>query len=240
MKNKKLLTKLLAAVLASALCIPVLFSSAIDVQASVSGNVPNPNVSGNVPGSTSNTDSKTANTTDNSSSVGTSVMQEIGKITIYSGGKTLRSTVGGVLISKSVSGFSASTPKLDLAAAAGISADEIKSGTNISFYICDCRDQKAKTALNDAAAISGKKVAAIINADLYSITKKGKVTAIRSTSSPVTMTFGLTGAVTKAGTPVSIMCIDENGKPVFFEDTDTDQKTVTIDANLFGKYAVVY
>ena len=78
-----------------------------------------------------------------------------------------------------------------------------------------------------------------ITADMYTITKAGVVTKIRNAAAPVTMTFGLPGSLAKTGNSYSVMCLNSDGKSVVFEDADTNNATLTINATAFGTYAVV-
>ena len=39
---------------------------------------------------------------------------------------------------------------------------------------------------------------------------------------------------------VGITVADRNGNPVIFSDTDKDDKTITINADVFGTYMIVY
>lgn len=223
--KKATLNKVLASALAVAICVPMLLANPIAANA-VSGNT----VSGN-----------SASSSASSSSSGSSSEEAatVSKDTVTIGGKAVKSTVGGIFTASAVNGTVVTTPAASVAAAAGLSQADIDAGTNVRFYVCDSINKEAKAALKSVAEAAGKNVAAYINVDLYTITKKGVVTAIRSTSEPVTMVFGLPSRISKAGN-VSVMCIDTNGKAVVMEDKDTDPKTLTIDTNVFGVYAIVY
>lgn len=157
-----------------------------------------------------------------------------------SGGRQLQSTIEGNYILKSMSGVAITTPKMNVAAAAGLSEADIAKGTNVKFYVCDSRNREMKTALREIASASGKKVVAYIQADLYTITKQGVISNVRSTSTPIEMVFGVPESLARTEKDYSIICIDENGKVVTFEDLDTNSATITINANVFGVYAIVY
>ncbi len=226
--KKATLNKLLASALAVALCIPVLLANPMNVNASVSGNTP---VSGNVPSTSAST---------SEGSVSSSAVSLASHNTVIIGGKSVKSTVGGIFIATAVNGVAVTSPVASVNAAIGLTQADVDAGTNARFFICNSADKEMRAALQSAAAAAGKTVGAYLNIDLYTITKKGTVTAIRNTAEPITMTFGLPGRIANAGSSVSVICIDKDGKSVVMEDTDTDPKTLTVNTNVFGVYAIVY
>lgn len=226
--KKATLNKLLASALAVALCVPVLLANPMTVNASVSGNTP---VSGNVPSTSAST---------SEGSVSSSAVSLASHNTVIIGGKSVKSTVGGIFIATAVNGVAVTSPVASVNAAIGLTQADVDAGTNARFFICNSANKEMKAALQSAAAAAGKTVGAYLNIDLYTITKKGTVTAIRNTAEPITMTFGLPGRIANAGSSVSVICIDKDGKSVVMEDTDTDPKTLTINTNVFGVYAIVY
>lgn len=230
--KKATLNKLFASALAVALCVPVLLANPITVNASVSSNTP---VSGNTPSEDSSGSSGSSNTGFADGAVSLAFNN-----TVIIGGKSVKSTVGGIFMATAVNGVAVTSPVASVNAAIGLSQADVDAGTNARFYICNSSNKEMKAALQSAAAATGKTVGAYINVDLYTITKKGTVTAIRNTAEPITMTFGLPGRIANAGNSVSVICIDQDGKPVVMEDTDTDPKTLTINTNVFGVYAIVY
>lgn len=230
--KKATLNKLFASALAVALCVPVLLANPITVNASVSSNTP---VSGNTPSEDSSGSSGSSNTGFADGAVSLAFNN-----TVIIGGKSVKSTVGGIFMATAVNGVAVTSPVASVNAAIGLSQADVDAGTNARFYICNSSNKEMKAALQSAAAATGKTVGAYINVDLYTITKKGTVTAIRNTEEPITMTFGLPGRIANAGNSVSVICIDQNGKSVVMEDTDTDPKTLTINTNVFGVYAIVY
>ncbi|NBI89545.1 hypothetical protein D3Z45_02845 [Lachnospiraceae bacterium] len=193
-----------------------------------------PSVSGNVPSSDSSSSSK-------SSSSSTPEVNEnaMDKVQV-AGGKTVTSTVGGIFLAKSVRGVASITPKADVAKAAGLSDEDIANGTNIRFYVYDSQNKNTKAALKEAAEASGKTVAAYVDVDMYSITSRGVVNYVSNTSTPVSMVFGVPASLVNAGHNFSVICIGKDGKAVTFEDMDADKLTITINANVFGAYAIVY
>lgn len=226
--KKATLNKLLASALAVALCVPVLLANPMTVNASVSGNTP---VSGNVPSTSAST---------SEGSVSSSAVSLASHNTVIIGGKSVKSTVGGIFIATAVNGVAVTSPVASVNAAIGLTQADVDAGTNARFFICNSANKEMKAALQSAAAAAGKTVGAYLNVDLYTITKKGTVTAIRNTAEPITMTFGLPGRIANAGSSVSVICIDKDGKSVVMEDTDTDPKTLTVNTNVFGVYAIVY
>lgn len=156
------------------------------------------------------------------------------------GGKVITSTVGGVYTATSVPGTAVTSPKAAVAAAAGLSEADIKAGTNVSFYVCNTRDKAAKDSLKGAADALNKKVGAYLNFDLYTISSKGKVTAVRNTAEPVNIVIGIPAHLAKSGQPFSIVCMTPEGEVIVMEDTDDNPNTITINTKVFGTYALVY
>ena len=76
--------------------------------------------------------------------------------------------------------------------------------------------------------------------DLYTITKKGVVTKVTSSTEPVSITFALPARLAKTNNSFSIIAIDQDGKAVVMDDVDTDPKTITINTKVFGAYSIVY
>lgn len=228
--KKATLNKVFASALAVALCVPMLVVNPMTVNA-VSGNT--------VSGNTSSSESSASSSSSSSSSSNSGSVTVGSNATVVIAGRNVTTTVGGVFVATAVNGAAITTPYASVASAAGLSQADIDAGTNVRFYICNSTNKAMKDALKSAAEATGKNVAAYINVDLYTITKKGAVTAIRNATAPVTMTFGLPGRI--AGSNASIMCVDSTtGKAVVMEDTDTDPRTITVDATVFGVYAIVY
>lgn len=195
---------------------------------SVSGNVPQRQPQGQTP------------STDNNDGEQVPAIQETPSDVVQgSNGKQLISTVGGVYTVKSVNGVAVTTPKNEVALAAGASEEDIKNGDNVRFYVCEGYDAGAKNELKSAAEKSGKKIMSIINMDLYRINKQGKVAYIRNTTAPVSMVIGVPASMQNAGHTFSVICM-VNGQPVVMEDMDSDPMTITINTNTFGSYAIVY
>lgn len=229
MKNSTI-NKLIAGVGAVALCVPMLMVNPVAANAAVSSNVP---VSGNVASSVSGNGSSA------SEENGTSEVIEPGNVVLSIAGR-IKSKVDGIYTARTVKGVAITSTAAEVAEAAGLTDADVAAGTKVKAYVCDSRDKEAKKALAAYAAENGKTVVATINVDLYSITKKGVVTAVKTTAKPVSLTIGLPGRVAKEGNSFSIIAIDENGKVVVMNDVDADAATLTVNASSFGVYAIVY
>ncbi|TCL58891.1 hypothetical protein EDD76_10561 [Kineothrix alysoides] len=149
-------------------------------------------------------------------------------------GSLVTSTIHGVYIAKAVDGTAITTPQNDVKNALGIAGES----TNVSAYFCDSTNKEVNEALKTLAGAQSKTVAACFHADIYSITAQGTVASIKDSKEPVTMVFGTPKHL--QGKTLSILCRDTSGNAVIFEDMDSDPNTVTISANVFGIYALVY
>ncbi len=224
--KKATLTKLFAAVLAVALCIPAAITAAPIAANAVSGN----SVSGNTAsGSESSGSSESAPAAVTASTN-----------TIVTGNGRVTSSIGGIHTATAVSATVVSTPKANLASAIGLSEADLQAGTNIRSYICDNRDKASKAALQSAAEAAGKTVAGYVNMDLYTITKKGVVSKVTASTEPVTITFALPARLAKTNANFSVLAIDADGKAVIMDDVDTDSRTLTFNTKVFGAFTIVY
>lgn len=149
-------------------------------------------------------------------------------------GSSVTSTIHGVYMAKVIDGTAITTLQADVKHALGI-ADE---STNVSAYFCDSTKKEVNEALKVLADAQSKTVAAYFHADMYSITTQGTIASIKDAKEPITMVFGTPKNL--QGKTVSILCRDANGNAVVFEDMDSDPNTITISANVFGIYALVY
>lgn len=191
-------------------------------------------------GDSSNSGSSSSSSSSSSgSSAAESIAAATASMAIPTGNRAGASTIGGINVATSMNSFAVTTPAASVAASVGLSEADVAAGTNVRFYICNSLDREMKDALKSAAEASGKKVVSYITADMYTITKAGVVTKIRNAAAPVTMTFGLPGSLAKTGNSYSVMCLNSDGKSVVFEDADTNNATLTINATAFGTYAVV-
>ena len=218
--KRKTVSKFLAAALSAALCVPILLAEPISASArTVSGDT----VSGGTVSESSEASAPAAVTNN-----------------VFIGGRHVTSTIGGIYTATTINGAVITTPKENLAASIGLSEADIAAGTNIRSYICDIHDKASKAALQSAAEAAGKTVAGYVSMDLYTITKKGVVTKVTSSSEPVSITLALPGRLAKTNNSFSIIAIDQDGKTVIMDDVDTDPKTITFNTKVFGAYSIVY
>ena len=221
--KKATLSKLFAAVLAVALCIPAAITAAPIAANAVSGN----SVSGNTASGGESSESAPAAVTASTN-------------TIVTGNGRVTSSIGGIHTATAVSATVVSTPKANLASAIGLSEADLQAGTNIRSYICDNRDKASKAALQSAAEAAGKTVAGYVNMDLYTITKKGVVSKVTASTEPVTVTFALPARLAKTNANFSVLAIGADGKAVIMNDVDTDPRTLTFNTKVFGAFTIVY
>ena len=219
--KKATLSKLFAAVLAVALCIPAAITAAPIAANAVSGNTAS---GGESSGSSESAPAAVTASTN----------------TIVTGNGRVTSSIGGIHTATAVSATVVSTPKANLASAIGLSEADLQAGTNIRSYICDNRDKASKAALQSAAEAAGKTVAGYVNMDLYTITKKGVVSKVTASTEPVTVTFALPARLAKTNANFSVLAIDADGKAVIMDDVDTDSKTLTFNTKVFGAFTIVY
>lgn len=156
------------------------------------------------------------------------------------GGEKAVSSIGGVYNVESVEGVAVVTQKKDVYSAVGLSNEEVKAGTNVVLYMSDCLNKKTNQALNDVAVAANKKVVAYLTADMYTITKKGVISKVRQTGAPVELLIGVPQSARSANRQFSVVCIDPSKNVVTYNDMDTNPNTITVRANVFGNYAVVY
>lgn len=198
--------------------------------------------SGNTSEAGSNEESEN-NTEDSGSSENTdnSVQEEVSTNTvILSGGATISSTVSGVYTAKTVGGTALTTDKSEISSAAGLSEQDIKDGTNVAFYICDNHNAKAQEVINSAASSIGRKAAAYLTADMYTISSKGTINKIKTTTTPLTLVIGVPESLQNSSHNFSAVFIDAAGTIVTYEDIDTDPYTITIQTSTFGDFAIIY
>lgn len=156
------------------------------------------------------------------------------------GGEKAVSSIGGVYNVESVEGVAVVTQKKDVYSAVGLSNEEVKAGTNVVLYMSDCLNKKTYQEVNDVAVAANKKVAANLTADMYTITKKGVINKVRETGAPVELLIGVPQSARSANRQFSVVCIDPSKNVVTYNDMDTNPDTITVRANVFGNYAVVY
>lgn len=159
--------------------------------------------------------------------------QQIAEIVTTTGKKVI-SSVSSVIAVTTVKGAAVATPKQSVNEAVGI----YDSNANASFFVCNNKNAKKFEQMGEQAQKSGKTLYNIFNSDLYTITKKGIIEKVHATEKPITLMFGLPSALQNKKVSV-IAYNNKTGEYVEFEDTDNDPKTITIDATVFGVYALV-
>ena len=85
---------------------------------------------------------------------GESVVTVVNNKVQLSGGKAVKSNVGGVFSATAVKGVAITTPAADIANAVG-AAD-----ANVRAYVCNNNNKESKAALQNAATAAGKTVEA--------------------------------------------------------------------------------
>lgn len=120
-------------------------------------------------------------------------------------------------------------------AAAGITKEEGK----VKFYVCNNRDQAARAALEETAALNGKQALTTFNLDLYAISMAGQVNKIYNTNSKVRVIIGIPNKYKNVNGPYAVGIIGRDGTFHVFEDLDNDSNTITIETNQFGIMALM-
>ena len=145
----------------------------------------------------------------------------------------------GIYQSGTVAGVVINGDMNTIQAAVGLTQQEVADGVKLKYYICDTLDKVMKTSLREQATAAGYRVGTVINIDLYRL-HKGQVDALRYIPGTVEMKIGVPSYLYRAGRQFSLMAIDSEGKVIILNDIDTDDKTITVNANYFGIYAVVF
>lgn len=183
---------------------------------------------------TTNQNESIGDTGSESNNQNETVVEEVKTVSVTSGGKVFTSAVSSIYATTEVNGAVVTTPKQSVNEAVGINEDN----ANVSFFVCNNKNAKKFEQMGEQAQKSGKTLYNIFNSDLYTITKKGGIEKVHSTEKPVTLMFGLPS--TLQNKKVSIIAYNnKTGEYVEFEDIDNDPKTITIDATVFGVYALV-
>lgn len=149
-------------------------------------------------------------------------------------GKKVTSSLTSTVVTNVVNGAAVITSKQLVNEAVEIT----DSSSNASFFVCNNRNAKKLEQMNEQAQKSGKTLYNVFNSDLYTITKAGVIEKIHETEQPITLIFELPSALRNK--KVSIIAYNnKTGEYVEFEDIDDDPNTITIDATVFGVYALV-
>ena len=161
------------------------------------------------------------------------------KVVTGADGKEVTSSISGVYEVNSMAGTAVKTARADVAKAV-LTEEEIQNGTNTSIFMSDGLAKEAKDSLKNAATANGKNVLTMFMADMYKISKAGEVVKTNILKENIEMVFGIPGYAVDANRTYSILCVTPDGRTVEFKDMDNDPATITLSANIFGNYAVVY
>lgn len=161
------------------------------------------------------------------------------KVVTGADGKEVTSTITGVYEVNTMAGTAVKTAKEDVAKAV-LTEEEIQNGTNTSIFMSDGLAKEAKDSLKNAAAANGKTVLSMFMADMYKISKAGEIVKTNTLKENIEMVFGIPGYAVDANRTYSVLCVTPDGKTVEFKDMDNDPATITLSANIFGNYAVVF
>ncbi|MGN1180623.1 MAG: glycosyl hydrolase 53 family protein [Suilimivivens sp.] len=160
-------------------------------------------------------------------------------VVVPSKGGNIKSELSGIYQSGTVAGAVIMGTVKEIMAQAGLTEQEINDGVLVKYYICDTLEKNIKEALRKQAVADGYRVGTIINIDLYRL-YKGKVDAIRNIPGSLEVKIGVPSYLYKEGRQFKLMAIDQNGKVIILEDLDEDDKTITVKANYFGPYAIIF
>ncbi len=151
------------------------------------------------------------------------------------GGIKIVSTIDGIYQVTDIAGVAVTTPKEQVETAAGITAGDGK----VKFYVCNNRNQAARTALEEAAASNGKQALTTFNLDLYAISMAGQVNKIYNTASKVKVVIGIPDKYKKSDGSYAVGIIGRDGTFHILEDLDNDPNTITIETDQFGIMALM-
>lgn len=199
---------------------------AIDWSSTVSGNVPSQPEEGGSGGS---------------SSAAAPVIEEKKEV-VLSNGTALKSMSAMQNVAHGINGAAIITPQEDMNTRAGLSAQDAAAGSSAKLYMGNTYKAVEKTQLTQAVSQLGVSAFNMINIDLYSIAKSGKVANIKGIAGeePVRLVIGLPAGIAKEGRSFSLVYMGEDGKAVEIPDLDNDPLTLTVDLTRFGAFAIVY
>lgn len=158
---------------------------------------------------------------------------------IDSNGSKQMPGIEGVYIKPFMDGVICKDEKSRIYQAAGISREEMESGVVLKYYICNSTNKLMNEKLSKAAAESGLQTLGVLNNDLYKL-YKGQITKLKSINEAVTVVLGIPEDLRSDKYEFTVMCYDEKGTLVVMQDTDSDPATITVQANVFGYWAVGY
>jgi hypothetical protein len=155
--------------------------------------------------------------------------------TITVGGKSIKTTIGGVYAAKSLDGIAVITDLATIRANLGLAANQIPV---VIIYDTDTtKSVKAMDSVNAAiAALGDAKYVTALNIDLGA-KQDGKWITLANGS--VQLTAGLPASADKTKT-YSVVCVQPGGAVTILDDQDADPNTLTFDVQAgLGTYAVV-
>lgn len=157
----------------------------------------------------------------------------------FSGGVKRQTSLAGEYCQTCMAGVIHTDGQEKIRQAAGLSEKEIADGAVIKCFICNSRNQAMNEILTKTGSAQGYKVWGVINCDLYKL-YKGSVTPIRKTGEALTVVLGVPEKLRNDQYEFAVICYDENGNLVMMPDMDTDNATITVQAESFGAWAVLY
>lgn len=201
----------------------------------------NSTVSGNVPSQPEEGVSGGSSQSGGSSSAAAPVIEEKKEV-ILSNGTVIKSLGAMQNVAHGINGAAIITPQEDMNTRAGLSAQDAAAGSSAKLYMGNTYKAAEKTQLTQAVSQLGVSAFNMINIDLYSIAKSGKVANIKGIAGeePVRLVIGLPAGIAKEGRSFSLVYMGEDGKAVEIPDLDNDPLTLTVDLTRFGAFAIVY
>lgn len=238
--------KCLSKLMAGALAVTIMTSSALSVEAAGSGysgsgyvNTPVSAVSDIETTVVTNGGGDAASDAGTSGSSG-SESNVVRNIVLRSDGTVLQTTVAGRYTSKKFAGTAVSSARANVDAALGVQKGE-KAWVSISDSTCG---QKAMKTVTDVAESMGAKTAGILDIYGAKITAAGKRVDVTHPAAEVQYTVGIPASMkAPAGYQLAVIRVygeDGIGKADLLKDMDSDPATVTFSSDKFGVYAFVY
>lgn len=217
--------------------IPAQWGEFMQAGISPSFNDTDSTVSGNVPSGSGKHESGSSNSAQTTASE-PAAKKEV----VFSDGTVLKSIGAIHNVASGINGAAVMTSQEEMNTRAGLSVQDVAAGVNAKLYIGNTYKKSEKTTLSDAVSQTGAKMLTLLNIDLYTIQKNGKVEYIQRPDGEETvrMVIGLPENAAKEGRSFSLVYMDENGKAAEIADVDNDLRTMTVDLPRFGAFAVVY
>lgn len=198
-------------------------------------------ISGNVPPQP-DTDVSTVSGNSSSSSGTAAPEAESKKDVVFSNGTAIKSMSAMQNVARGINGAAIVTSQKDMNIRAGLSDQDVAAGSKAKLYIGNTYKESEKTQLNVAVSQMGMTSVNMINIDLYSITKSGKVANIKEVvgQDHIRLIIELPTNLIKEGRSFSLVYMGADGNAVEIQDLDNDPRTLTVDLTRFGSFAIVY